>query len=54
MTKVLLLHNTLDQDMILINAIRDLTALHTDLLIDLLIDTTLALDINRAPIQKRF
>ena len=32
--------------MILINAIHDLTALHTDLLIDILIDTTLALDID--------
>ena len=45
MTKVLLLHNTRDHDMILTNAIHGLTALHTDLRIDLLIDTTLALDI---------
>ena len=52
MTKVLLLHNTLDQDMILLNAIHGLTALHTDLFIDLFIDTTLALDINHAPIQE--
>ena len=52
MTKVLLLHNTLDHDMILTNAIHGLTALHTDLRIDLLIDTTLALDIDHAPIQK--
>ena len=51
-TKVLLLHNTLDHDMILINAIHGLTALHTDLLIDLRIDTTLALDIDHAPIQE--
>ena len=52
MTKVLLLHNTLDHDMILTNAIHGLTALHTDLRIDLLIDTTLALDIDHAPIQE--
>ena len=52
MTKVLLLHNTLDHDMISINAIHGLTALHTDLLIDLLIDTRLALDIDHAPFQE--
>ena len=52
MTKVLLLHNTLDHDMILTNAIHGLTALHTDLRKDLLIDTTLALDIDHAPIQE--
>ena len=52
MTKVLLLHNTLDHDMILTNAIHGLIALHTDLLIDLLIDTTLALDIDHAPTQE--
>ena len=52
MTKVLLLHNTLDHDMILINAIHGLTALHADLLIDLLFDTTLALDIDHALIQE--
>ena len=52
MTKVLLLHNTLDHDMILTNAIHGLTALRTDLHIDLLIDTTLALDIDHAPIQE--
>ena len=52
MTKVLLLHNTLDHDMIPINAIHGLTALHTDLRIDLLIDTTLALDIDHAPIPE--
>ena len=51
-TKVLLLHNTLDHDMILINAIHGLTALHTDLLTDLLEDTTPALDIDHAPIQE--
>ena len=49
-TKILLLHDTLDHDMILINAIHGLTALHTDLLIDLFIDTTLGLDIDQAPI----
>ena len=52
MTKVLLLHNTLDYDMIPTNAIHGLTVLHTDLRIDLLIDTTLALDIDHAHIQE--
>ena len=52
MTKALLLHNTPDHDMILMNAIQGLTALHTDLILDLLIDTTLALDIDHALIQK--
>ena len=52
MTKVLLLHNTLEHDMILTNAIPGLTALHTDLRIYLLIDTTLALDIDHAPIPE--
>ena len=51
-TKVTLLHNTLAHDMILTNAIHGLTALHTDLRIDLLIDTTVALDIDHAPIQE--
>ena len=32
MPKVLLLHNTLDHGMILVNAIHGLTVLHTDLL----------------------
>ena len=52
MTIVLLLHNTLGHDMIPKNAIHGLTALHTDLRIDLLIDTTLVLDIDHAPIQE--
>ena len=52
MTKVLLLHNTRDHDMILTNAIHGLIAPHTDLQIDLLIDTTLALDIDHAPIPE--
>ena len=52
MTKVILLHNTLDQDMIIIDAIHDLTALHIGLLIDLPIDTILALDIDHNPIQE--
>ena len=52
MTKILLLHNTLDHDMILTKAIHGLTVLHTDLRIDLLIDTTLVLDIDHAPIQE--
>ena len=53
MTKVLLLHNTLDHEMILTNAIHGLTALHTDLLLDLRIDTALAPDIDHAPIQEK-
>ena len=52
MTKVLLLHNTLDHDMILTNVIPGLTALHADPRTDLLIDTTLALDIDHAPIPE--
>ena len=52
MTKVLPLHNTLDLNMILTNAIHGLTALHTDLRRDLLIDTTLGLDIDHALIQE--
>ena len=52
MTKVLLLHSTLDHDMILTNVIPGLTALHTDPRRDLLIDTTLALDTDHAPIQE--
>ena len=52
MTKVLLLHNTLYHDMILTNAIHGLTALHTDLRIDLLTDTTPVLDIDHSPIQE--
>ena len=38
--------------MIHTDAIHGLTVLHTDLRIDLFIDTTLALDINHAPIQE--
>ena len=52
MTKVLLLHKTLDHAMILTNAIHGLIVLHTDLRIDLPIDTTLVLDIDRAHIQQ--
>ena len=48
MTKVLPLHNTLDHDMVLTNAIHGLTALHTDLRIDLVIATNLALEIDRS------
>ena len=50
MTKVLLLHSTLDHDMILTNVIPGLSALHTDPHTDPLIDTTLALDTDHAPI----
>ena len=52
MTKVLRLHNTLDHDMILTNVIPGLTAFHTDPHTDLLIDTTLALDTDHAPIPE--
>ena len=52
MTKVLLLHNTLDHDMILTNVIPGLTALHTDPHTDLLIDTTLSLDTDHASIPE--
>ena len=52
LTKVLLLHTTLDHDMIHTNVIPGPTVLHTDLRIDLLIDTTLVLDIDHVPIQE--
>ena len=52
MTKVLLLHSTLDHEMILTNVIHGLTALHTDPHTDPLIDTTLALDTDHAPIPE--
>ena len=52
MTKVLFLPNTLDHDMILTNKIPGLTALHTNPPTDLLIDTTLALDTDHAPIPE--
>ena len=52
MTKVLLLHSTLDHDMILTNVIPGLTALHTDPHTDLLFDTTLVLDTDPAPIPE--
>ena len=51
-TKVLLLHNTLGHDMTLTNVIHGLTVLHTDLHLDLFIDTTLALDIDHNLIQE--
>ena len=50
--KVLLLHTTLDQDMIHTNMIPDLTVLLTDLLIDLHVDKTLVLDTYHTPIQE--
>ena len=52
MTKVLLLHTTLDPDMIRTNVTPGLTALHTDPHTNLRIDTTLALDIDHAPIPE--
>ena len=51
-TKVLLLHTTLDQDMIHTNVILGLTVLLTDLLIDPHIDKTLVLDTDHAHIQE--
>ena len=48
MTKALLLHSTLDHDMIRTNVTPGLMALHTDPHTDLRIDTTLALDIDHA------
>ena len=50
--KVLLLHNTLDHDMLPINAIHAPIVLHTDLRIDPLIDTILALEIDQDLIQE--
>ena len=52
MTKVLLLHTTLDHDMIHTNVIPGRTVLLTDLHIDPHIDTTLALDTDHAPIPE--
>ena len=52
MTKVLLLHTTLDHDMIHTNVVPGLTVLLTDLLIDPHIDKTLVLDTDHAPIQE--
>ena len=50
MRKVPLLHSTLDHDMTRTNVTPGLIALHTDPHTDLRIDTTLALDIDHAPI----
>ena len=52
MTKILLLHTTLDHDMIRTNVIPGPTVLHTDPPIDPHIDTTLVLDIDHAPIPE--
>ena len=52
MTKVLLLHTSLDQDMIHTNVIPGLTVLLTDLLIDPHINKTLVLDTDHAHIQE--
>ena len=52
MTKVLLLHTTLDHDMIHTNVIPGPIALHTDLHTDPHIDTTLVLDTDHAPIAE--
>ena len=52
MTKVLLLHKTVDHDTIIINEIRDTVALFIYLHLNLFIDTIFALDINHVPIQE--
>ena len=52
MTKVLLLHNTLDHDMILTNVFPGPTVLHSDPHTDPHIDTTLVLDSDYAPIPE--
>ena len=52
MTKVLLLHTTLDHDMIHTNVIPGPTVLHTDPHTDPHIDTTLVLDTDHAPIPE--
>ena len=52
MTKVLILHTTLDHDMIHTNVIPGPTVLPTDLHIDPHIDTTLVLDTDHAPIPE--
>ena len=52
MTKIRLLHNTLDHDMTIINEIHDPTALLTDLLTDPLINMTLVIDMDHVHIQE--
>ena len=52
MTKVLLLHNILDHDLIHTNVIPGPTVLPTDLQIDPHIDTTLVLDTDYAPMPE--
>ena len=52
MTKVLLLHNTLDHDMTITNGNHYPIALLTDLLTDPLTDMTLVTDIDHARIQE--
>ena len=52
MTKVLLLHNTLDHDMTTMNEIHDPIALLTDLLTDPFTDMTFVINIDHAPIQE--
>ena len=52
LTKVLLLHTTLDHDMTTTKETRDLIALLIDLRTDHLIDVTLVIDIDHANIQE--
>ena len=52
MIKILLLHNTLDHDMMITEEIPDPTVLLIDPLIDLPIDMTLVIDIDHVPPQE--
>ena len=52
MTKILLLHNTLDQDTATINQIHDPIALVTDLLTDPLTGMTLVIDVDHVHTQE--
>ena len=51
MTKILLLHNTLDHDMTTTKEILDHTVLLIELLTDFPTDTTLVIDIDHVPTQ---
>ena len=52
LTRILFLHKTLDHDTTTTKEIHDHTVLLTDLLTDLLIDTTLVIDIDHVHIQE--
>ena len=53
MTKIVLLHNTLDHNMASINEIHDPIALLTDLLTNLLTDMALVTDIDHVRIREK-